>query len=279
MPNIGATGEDTLLGMTKKNANEGLHITFIGIGVDFQTALIEEITKIRGANYYSVHSAAEFKKRMGAEFDYMVTPLVFNLNLKLDSTGYEIEKVYGSPEANESTGELLKVNTLFPSSTTEEGTKGGIVLLKLKKLSPDATLKLKVSYENRAGNTTVSESVVTLPNKTSDYFENNGIRKGVLLARYADLLKNWMIDERGVTNEPKTVVITIVNDVNGIPVPMDINYTLNKWEHQSVPLSVSSEYKTLFSQFKTYFETEASAIGDNTLSQEATLLDSLIKSN
>jgi Ca-activated chloride channel homolog len=61
---------------------------------------VESVTKIKGANYYSVHSADEFTKRMDDEFDFMVTPLVLDLRLKLDAQGCEIEKIYGSPEAD-----------------------------------------------------------------------------------------------------------------------------------------------------------------------------------
>jgi len=41
-----------------------LFTTFIGVGVDFNSELIEEIVKVRGANYFAVHSVPEFKERM-----------------------------------------------------------------------------------------------------------------------------------------------------------------------------------------------------------------------
>jgi hypothetical protein len=41
-----------------------LFTTFIGVGVDFNSELIEEIVKVRGANYFAVHSVPEFKARM-----------------------------------------------------------------------------------------------------------------------------------------------------------------------------------------------------------------------
>ncbi|MBW1871159.1 MAG: VWA domain-containing protein, partial [Deltaproteobacteria bacterium] len=96
--NVSETG---LMGMARTNADNGIFTTFIGIGVDFNTTLIEAITKIRGANYYSVHSDSQFKKRLDEEFEFMVTPLVFDLTLALDAKGYKILKVYGSPEADE----------------------------------------------------------------------------------------------------------------------------------------------------------------------------------
>ena len=87
MPNLGETGDLGLFRMLEDNADRGIYTTFIGIGVDFNTELVESITKIKGANYYSVHSAREFKKRMDDEFDYMVTPLVFDLRLTSGCSG------------------------------------------------------------------------------------------------------------------------------------------------------------------------------------------------
>ena len=51
------------------------------------------------------------------------------------------------------------------------------------------------------------------------------------------------------------------------------------WERQSVPLKVSDEYKKSFSEFKQYFDSEKSAIGDPTLDKEDTVLTKLIDYN
>lgn len=274
MPNLGETSQEGLLGMTEKNSENKIYASFIGIGVDFNTELVEFITKIRGANYYSVHSAKQFKERMDDEFEYMVTPLVFNLILELDAEGYEIEKVYGSPEANEATGEIMKVNTLFPSKKEEGETRGGLVLLKLKKRAPRATLKLKVSYEDRMGKADSDEAVIELEEETPDYFENVGIRKGILLARYADLMKNWLRDERESYTK-KEPIIPSVDREKGIIVPPPILPQLGEWERQSIPLQVSANYKELFKEFGVYFEKEMKTIGDNTLSQELDIIEKL----
>jgi Ca-activated chloride channel homolog len=270
-PNIGMLNEDDLLGLTKKNSEKKIHTTFIGIGVDFNTELVEHITKIRGSNYYSVNSPAEFKTRMDNEFEYMVTPLVFNLTLKLDSKGYKIEKVYGSPEANESTGDVMRVNTLFPSKKDERGTKGGIVILKLTKLSPNAGMKLKVSYEDRQGNTDGDEMAVVISDRRADYYENNGIRKGVLLSRYADLMKNWINDERTSYLTKQPVKSSVTNE-SGIIVPQ-----FSKWERQSIPLHVSGEYKVLFIIFRDYLQKEMNELGDQTLSKEVDIFNKLTR--
>jgi len=272
MPNLGETGREDLAGYLEDNAARGIYTTFIGVGVDFNTELVNSITKISGANYYSVHSATEFKSRMDEEFDYMVTPLVFDLRLDLDANGYQIEKVYGSPEAEEATGQLMKVNTLFPSKAEEGQVKGGIVLVKLKKLSQDGSLALKVSYKDRSGVTDSDYAQVDIQERQSDFYQNTGIRKAVLLSRYADLLKDWTLDERkALVKGERVVLMPVVTMEQGIVVPV----ILGEWERQSAPLQVSEPYRKLFGVFGTYFQKERKTIGDDTLQQEESILDKL----
>jgi len=270
MPNMGETGDLPLYRMLEDNADQGIYTTFIGIGVDFNTQLVESITKIKGANYYSVHSAGEFKKRMDDEFDFMVTPLVFDLRLKLDAPGYEIEKVYGSPEADQATGELMKVNTLFPSKAEEGQVKGGVILVKLKKLSNQENMNLKVSYLDRNGVKDSDEAEVDMAEASADFYQNSGIRKAVLLSRYADLLKNWMIDERKAADKGWKIVPSVTL-ANGIVIPVE----LGEWERQSLPLVVSEPYPQLFGRFSDYFQMESQAVGDSTLEKEEAIIKKL----
>ena len=272
MPNLGATDKNSLLGITERNSGNKLYSTFIGIGVDFNTELVEAITKIRGANYYSVHSSKEFTNRMDEEFELMVTPLVFDLTLTLDADGYEIEEVYGSPEANQATGQIMKVNTLFPSSTEEGETRGGLVLLKLRKISSDTDLTLRVNYEDREGKSVSNESAITI-SESAEYFDNTGVRKGVLLSRYANLMKNWIHDERAYypNSEIMNPCITLQD---GLIAPCPTR--LGQWERQSIALQVSDAYEKFIMDFQNYFEEEASIIGDPTLEQEVKLMEKLI---
>jgi len=270
MPNIGDSSDLGLYRMLEDNADQGIYTTFIGIGVDFNTELIESISKIKGSNYYSVHSASEFGARMNDEFDFMVTPLVFDLRLKLDAPGYEIEKVYGSPEADQATGELMKVNTLFPSKAEEGQVKGGVILVKLKKLSNQGNMRLSVSYEDRNGVKDSDEAEVNMAEENADFYQNSGIRKAVLLSRYADLLKNWIIDERTAADNGWKIVPSVTL-ANGIVIPIE----LGEWERQSLPLTVSEPYPYLFGRFSDYFQSEAQVLGDSTLEQEEAILKKL----
>jgi len=63
-PNTGDTSSYGLMYNAKKNAESRIYTTFIGIGVDFNSGLIDQITKVKGANYYSVHSYWQFRQRI-----------------------------------------------------------------------------------------------------------------------------------------------------------------------------------------------------------------------
>lgn len=273
MPNTGEIRRGGLFDMIARNAERDIYTTLIGVGVDFNTELVEHITKVKGANYYSVHSSSEFRERMGDEFEFMVTPLVFDLTLNMESDGYKIKNVYGSPESAQATGQIMRVNTLFPSKVTDGETRGGIVLIELEKLSEDATIGLSTSYENRAGQKDGDAVVVDFGDETNHY-QNTGIHKGVLLTRYADLMKAWAYDQRSSLARD-VMPIPAYLDEDGISVPEHVGNPLGVWERQSVPLDVSGQYGDAISEFNGYFQEELVKIGDFELLQEVTLMQKL----
>jgi len=274
MPNQGETSSRGLLGQVKTNAKRFIHSTMIGIGVDFQTELVERITKVRGANYYSVHSARQFKQRLADEFEYMVSPLIFNLKLSVVSKGYEIEKVYGIPEVEGSNGELLKIHTLFPSKQESGQVKGGLILLKLKPKPGQGKIKLKVSYEDIQGRPE-GNTVEIRFSKSIKRYDNNGIRKGILLAKYADLMRHWILDERSSQGPKPDNCRRIRREIGIFPPSPVYNYNLGVWEQKSLELKVSSFYKGLFKDFSRFFEKEARILKDPDLDRELKILRTL----
>ena len=280
-PNHGELSEGGMADMARNNAKQKIYTTFIGVGVDFNTELIESISKIRGANYYSVHSPGEFKKQMDKNFDYMVTPLVFDLQLKVESSGFEIQKIYGSPEANEATNEVIKVKTLFPSNNEGEETRGGLVLLQMKKRpDSDSLLHLSVSYEDRNGKKESHFAEFSFADQAprGEYYDNMGIRKGIVLSRYATLLKNWALYEGSHLYhfQPEIPLPSVeIYQTQGIPPFPGKRLPLSRWERQSKELVVSEGYKELFNQFTSYFKEEMEAIGDPSMRKEMEILDLL----
>ena len=234
-PNRGRTSSGSLLNMVSKNAeNENkIYTTFIGVGLDFNASLIEDISQTRGCNYYSVKSGQEFKEIMDDEFEFMVTPLVFNVCLKLncEGSGCQIDKVYGSKQKLADkimeTGEIRKIHTLFPTKKSKKkgGTKGGIQLIRLKKddeATGNINVEIEVSFEDRNGKKYKNTQFVTfeapklkkLNNdmieddseeedqniESLNFYDNIGIRKGILLCKYAEIMLNW-IDKGSTENQ------------------------------------------------------------------------------
>ncbi|PKL51101.1 MAG: hypothetical protein CVV42_00635 [Candidatus Riflebacteria bacterium HGW-Riflebacteria-2] len=261
MPNTGAINSVDLMSLAAGAAKNRIHTTFIGVGLAFNSDLINRIATISGANYFSVQSSEEFRERLDENFNYMVCPLVYNLSFKLESTGYQIEKVYGSPEANAATGELMKVSCLFPSPTNEEGeTRGGLILLRLKKTGHTGDLKLVVNYEMNDGYPCSAEAKVAFEGAEAEYYENTGIRKGIMLARYAELMQNWISSERHAGGEM---------------------YARHRevWENESVKLVASDDNRKLLQTFKSYMISEIQQINDLTLNREITLIDKVLSNS
>ncbi len=288
MPNIGNVSKEGLAQSIKENADKGIYTSFIGVGVDFNTQVIECLSDVKGANYYSVHSTEEFHKIMSEDFEYMVTPLVFDLELKLESNGFSIANVYGTDTKNNEPGTLMKVNTLFPSSSNSSGeNKGGVILVKLKSNFTCGTnlqeemqnenIKLTVSYKDRDGESHSNSQNVKFGNSISEdeYYENTGIRKAILLTRYANLMKNWILYERSEEDNR-----FLINTETGIvdcccPTTEDVRVVLGENERTSVKLTVGNEYKELFKKMKKYMESEVSEIGDDELKQEIEILEEI----
>ena len=272
MPNRGELSEKGLFGMVDRAAKKGIYTTFIGVGVDFNTDLVERITKTRGANYYAVHSEKSFKKRLDEEFDFMVTPLVFDLELTLDSPAFTIDAVYGSPEADKATGRVLYVNTLFPSATEENRTKGGVILVKLKKSGTEPKpVKLEVRYTDRAGKRYHVTKEATF--KNGYYYDNTGIRKAILLSDYVTLIQNWLIDTRAACNDkispPPSVPILPLRERCVLYPPVRPEYPMvQTWERRSCKLKVSDGYRKLFALFRRRFAEEMTALNDPSLQKE-----------
>jgi Ca-activated chloride channel family protein len=264
MPNTDDISESGLLGMTRKMSENGIYLSFIGMGVDFNTELVEAITKVRGANYYSVHSPAEFTKRLAEEFDYMVTPMIFDLTMELSSEDFCIEKVIGSPDADLQTGRIMQVRTLFPSASEEDGGKGSIILVKLlKKDSGHEKIKIKISYKDRNGNSFAYTDETDFSGIDAPFYEDTDTRKAILLANYADLIKDVATRKYPIKLAQAD---TIADDGSG----------WSHWERPGRPLKIGYENINRIDSFLEHLNDESLIIGDTNLNKERKLLENLL---
>eukprot|EP01025_Chloroclados_australasicus_P002358 TRINITY_DN1053_c0_g1_i4.p1 TRINITY_DN1053_c0_g1~~TRINITY_DN1053_c0_g1_i4.p1 ORF type:complete len:377 (-),score=40.77 TRINITY_DN1053_c0_g1_i4:235-1320(-) len=321
-PNTGTISSDTLAGLVQQRAEENIFTSIIGVGLDFNSELIEILTKTRGANYYNVFSPSQFRKKMDEEFDYMVTPLVFDLKIEIvpasfnEGNGWQVIKVYGSPDVDgglNKEGTFFEVNTLFPTPKTEEGIKGGVVLLKMFKPDANISLTVKITYKDRDTLQTFESTVdVDVLNSVPDtvFFGSTGVEKAILLARYVDLLRGWIVDQREVLEKPvyspeqeeffvipnrfcgyypKNLVLTLADGGCSVaqfvkpysPIlpffEIIIEDNSDRWERTSLPVTVSNEQGQVFYEFLKYMNVTIISVGDESLIQEVDLLNKLIE--
>ncbi|MDS0284082.1 vWA domain-containing protein [Haloarcula onubensis] len=262
MPNTGQTGANELTELFADAAADGIHTTFIGMGLDANAELADTVSGIRGANHYFIHSADEFEQRLGEEFDYMVTPLVYNLDLELDATGYEVEAVHGSPSADDASEQLMHVGTLFPSAKQDGQARGGVILVRLTQTAADATLELQASWTERDGAEQTERVAVSMPEDGAS-FAHDGVRKAVALARYARELRAWARDVHDRADNATGVDDWLLPDQRG------------EHERESVPLVVPDEHTDRFGRLRSYLADEMAATGDEAMEQELELLDML----
>ena len=187
--------------------------------------------------------------------------------------------VYGSDSPNKQNGNIMKVNTLFPSKTSEEGeVKGGIIPIKLKEKTEknNGKINLEVSYKDRNGKEYSNSQTITFDkNKEEEFYDNTGIRKAIILTRYVNILKNWILYER---SENKVFMIgPNTGIVDFFYTEVEITKLLGEHERTSVKLEVSAEYKENFKHVKEYILKENKEIKDDTLNKEIEILDMLIK--
>ena len=268
MPNIGETTNNELLSMMRKAQISNINTTFIGVGVDFNTDVVKNITNVRGANYYKISSEEEFKKRMSEEFDYMVTPMIYDLNMTLDSDNFEVVKIYGTDDVDsENNGEIMHINTLFPSSSNDTGeVKGGVILLKLKKIGNGNDLTINMNWEEINGKK--DDNSLKVEFEDGNYYDNTGIRKAIALTRYVNAIKNWVYYERDKNDR---FLITSKTGFEDFVVEASEN------ERTSVPLTCSNEYKKVFNNLKNYMEEEIVEISDDNMNREIDILNKLLE--
>jgi len=208
------------------------------------------------------------------EFDYIVSPDAFNIEIEYNTEGFKCERVYGSPGFEiPKAGLILQLSSTFPSQKKDKiYTKGGAILIKLNLISDKPVIKFRTSYNDRDDNRYKEEEVFEFPKSdgTKDVFQGSAVRKAVLLTRYVNFMRYFALDVYQRKDSPT------VNAVNGIPVPP---IETNNYTHSPVIPKLSPERLEMINKFINYFSSEADALGDLDLTKELTILNKVLKQN
>lgn len=250
MPNTGQTDKYEIAEKMEERAEQGIHTTYIGIGVDANPELISQLSSIKGSNHYFVSSEQEFEEKVADGFEYITTPLVFDLKLTVEGQGFNINGVYGSPnEDSQTTGDVMSVKTLFPS-TGDEGTKGGVILVELDSENPEPEVRLSASWRTRDGSENADVRTIDIDNHHPTHYDSDEVRKAVVLKRYVDTLQQWLstYDDHG---------------------------NISEWERKSNPIDLTEDQRSRIESLKEYMEDNSDHLSDS-FDQELETVDQIL---
>ncbi len=124
-PNSGTTDPESFVGLAREYGARKIGLSLFGIGFEFGQDMAYTVSQVRGANFFFLDSPARIASVFDTEFDYLVTPLAYDLTVRIATpAGLKLKAVYGLPTWKEGSRDaVLEIPTVFLSSN-----RGAIVL-------------------------------------------------------------------------------------------------------------------------------------------------------
>jgi Ca-activated chloride channel family protein len=124
--NTGITNDHAIKDLIQNAALEGIGLTAIGIGENFNEKLINLVAQTKGGNYLFANNGHAMEKFFD-NFKFLVSPIAHHFKVSVDFMDFkaQLNKVYGIPSLkNTSKSEIINVPSLFFTSTG-----GGAIVL------------------------------------------------------------------------------------------------------------------------------------------------------
>jgi len=119
-PNVANTSASGFMGMARHYADDGIGLTVFGTGLDLGAGLADQMSQVRGGAYIYLPDRESIAGAFDVDFDYMVTPLAYDLQVQLTTApGWRFVGAVGAPmdeAAGGTDGIDFGASTLFLSS-------------------------------------------------------------------------------------------------------------------------------------------------------------------
>ena len=214
-PNVGSTGINSFVGMTEYYAEAGIGASVFGVGLDLGAELADAISRTRGGNYFYLADNEAIRTIFDDDFDYMVTPLAYDLDVEMELTaGLTFNRGYGAPVEGVSNRLEFGASTLFLSSRS--GGMGAEIIADGQALSERSGSlgEMRLSFESHDG-VLVEEDVTihfeggTAYDSDSAWADDLGVYKmAVLVAEFHALQAGADFCERSLTQEEASARIS-----------------------------------------------------------------------
>jgi len=193
LTNTGDTDQSTFIEIAASNAAQNIGITLFGVGTDLNQELVLAITGMRGGNYFFLQNAAKITTVFDTDFDYLVTPLAYDLDFQLlPAAGFVITAVYGFPAwRTGSTTVAFNIPSVFlsrnhgaimvrldPSNRIWPAGQSPLAELGLSYLPADGSAKVSQSLEaGYSGSTPLADDTI--------FYSQRAVRKSMALVNTA----------------------------------------------------------------------------------------------
>jgi Ca-activated chloride channel family protein len=106
-------------------------VTYVGIGLSFDAGICAELTAAHGTSVYSASNTAELDALVTAEFNYLVSPIAFDIHIEVSSSEYAITEVFGGDADCVRGAASMDFRTMTASAVGPNGVKGGALIIHL----------------------------------------------------------------------------------------------------------------------------------------------------
>jgi Ca-activated chloride channel family protein len=149
-------------------SNTRIGVTYCGIGLSFNAAACDALSRAHSTSIYSISNSVELEEMLTSEFNYLVSPVAFDVRVGISSCDYRIGEVFGGDSDSPRGDSLLEFKTMTASSVGPEGVKGSVLIIHLipvnAQLIDRASIHVTVEWRSIEGNETREEH---------DYFLND----------------------------------------------------------------------------------------------------------
>ncbi|NJM50496.1 MAG: VWA domain-containing protein [Sphingomonadales bacterium] len=116
-PNTGNTDTGSFMGMARNASVQGIGLTTIGVGVQYDGALASKISSVRGGNVFFLTGPDDARQVMAKEFRNMVSEVAHDITITMTPReGYSISGVFGVPDALMQSGKDGSVSITVPTA-------------------------------------------------------------------------------------------------------------------------------------------------------------------
>jgi Ca-activated chloride channel family protein len=133
-PTAGITDTASILALSRGYNSDGIGLTTIGLGSDFNIELMRGLAQQADGNFYFLEDVAAVSEVFQEELSFFVVPVAFNLELSVEAgADYDFGRALGTPFwTNSARGGRLDVPSVFLAHrdsdddiTEDEGRRGG----------------------------------------------------------------------------------------------------------------------------------------------------------